>query len=88
MVHFYLRSSKFMALEPLIDCNLGQCIWAKIEKSNKTGQDKKSLISIFACFLTAITKVSFLEGRLSTRLCLHPNCLATRETTRIPSLLN
>ena len=37
--------------------NPGQDIWNKIEKSSKTGQDKKSLISNFACFLTAIAKV-------------------------------
>ena len=34
-----------------------QNIWNKLEKSSKTGQDKKSLISTFACFLTATTKV-------------------------------
>ena len=37
--------------------NSGQNIWNKIGKSSKTGQDKKSLISTFACFLTAIAKV-------------------------------
>ena len=37
--------------------NLGQNIWNKWEKSSKTGQEKKSLVSIFACFLTAIAKV-------------------------------
>ena len=31
------------------------------------------MISSFACFLTAIAKVQFLEGRLGTRLCLHVN---------------
>ena len=50
--------------------NPGQNIWNKIDKSSKTGQDKKSLISTFACFLTATAKVSFLEGRLGTGLCL------------------
>ena len=44
--------------------NPGQNIWNKVEKSSKTGQVKKSLISTFACFLTAIAKVQFLEGRL------------------------
>ena len=46
--------------------NPGQNIWNKIEKSSKTGQGKKSLISTFACFLTATAtaKVKFLEGRL------------------------
>ena len=37
--------------------NHGENIWNKIEKSSKTGQDKKSLISTFACFLTATAKV-------------------------------
>ena len=39
------------------DFNPGQSIWNKIEKSSKTGQDKKSLISTFACFLTATAKL-------------------------------
>ena len=34
-----------------------QNIWNKIEKSSKIGQDKKSLVSFFACFLNAIAKV-------------------------------
>ena len=34
-----------------------QNMWNKLEKSSKTGQDKKSLISIFAYFLTATAKV-------------------------------
>ena len=37
--------------------NLGKNIWKKIEKSGKTGQDKKILVSTFACFVTAIVKV-------------------------------
>ena len=37
--------------------NHGQNIWHEIDKTNKTGQKKKSLISTFACFLTAIAKV-------------------------------
>ena len=37
--------------------NLGQSIWNKMEKSSKTGQEKKSLLSIFTCFLTAVAKV-------------------------------
>ena len=39
------------------DYNLGQNIWNKIEKSSKVGQGKKSLMSTFVCFLTAIVKV-------------------------------
>ena len=34
-----------------------QNIWNKIEKSSKAGQLKKSLLSTFACFWTAIAKV-------------------------------
>ena len=34
-----------------------QNIWNKLEKSSKSGQDKKSLISTFACFLTSTAKV-------------------------------
>ena len=37
--------------------NSGQNIWNKFEKSSKIEQKKQSLISAFACFLTAITKV-------------------------------
>ena len=37
--------------------NPRQIIWNKIGESSKIGQDKKSLISAFACFLAAIVKV-------------------------------
>ena len=37
--------------------NPGQSIWRKMEKSIKNGQEKKSLVSVFACFLTVIRKV-------------------------------
>ena len=43
---------KFVCLE-----NPGQNIWNKVDKSSKIGQDKKSLISTFACFFTVIAKV-------------------------------
>ena len=39
------------------DYNSNQSIWNKKEKSSKTGQEKKSFISTFACFLTAIAKL-------------------------------
>ena len=57
------------------DCsdNLGQNIWNEIVKSNKIGQKKKSLVSIFSCFLTAITRIKFLEGRLDSRLGVRLN---------------
>ena len=34
-----------------------QNMWNKLEKFSKTRQDKKSLISTFACRLTATAKV-------------------------------
>ena len=37
--------------------NPGQNICYKVEKSSKVGEDFKSLLSNFACFLTAIVKV-------------------------------
>ena len=37
--------------------NPGQNTMNKIDKSSKIGQDKESLTSTFACFLTAVTKV-------------------------------
>ena len=40
-----------------ISYNPGKNFWNKIEKSSETGQDKKSLISTFACFLTATAKI-------------------------------
>ena len=50
-------SSKIMQKNRQRDYNPWQNIWNKIEKSSKTGQDKESLISAFACFFTAIAKV-------------------------------
>ena len=37
--------------------NPAQNIWQKVNKSSKIGQGFKNLLSIFACFLTAIVKV-------------------------------
>ena len=42
-----------------------------MESSSKTGQEKKSLVSVFTCFLTGICKVYVFEARLGTRLCAH-----------------
>ena len=39
----------------------------------QTGREKKSLLCNFACILTAIGKVYVLEGRLGTRLSIHPS---------------
>ena len=44
-------------------------IWNKvIRTSSKIGQDYKTLVSAFACFLTAIVNFLFWKG-----YCLHPN---------------
>ena len=52
---------KFSEIEhvfsPRSYCNPGENVWNKIEKCCKTVQDKKYLISTFACFLIAIAKV-------------------------------
>ena len=37
--------------------NPGQNIWHKVKKSSRTGRDSRTLLSNFACFLTAIVKV-------------------------------
>ena len=50
-------SSQILKNSLIRDCNPEQNIWNKIEKYNKIGQDKKSLISAFACFFTPIAKV-------------------------------
>ena len=49
--------NKVGKFEKILIYNTRQNIWGKIEKSSKTGQDKKNLISTFACFLTAIANV-------------------------------
>ena len=61
-MHSFLRYSFQSKINSAIDlsgafCNPGQNIWCKVEKSSKVGQDFKSLLSNFACFLTAIVKV-------------------------------
>ena len=40
---------------------------------SRTGEHMKTLVSIFACILTAFIKVSFLRERLGTTLCLDLN---------------
>ena len=64
---------KFWLKVNLLINNPGQNNWNKIEKSRKTGQEKKRLISTYTCFLTAIAKVAFLEERLGTGSYFHPN---------------
>ena len=64
-----LASAMFMLRECLIKSiyNPRKNVWDKIEKSSKIGQDKKSWISPFRCFLTGTAKIRFLKGRLGTR---------------------
>ena len=50
-----------------------QNIWYEIEKYSKIGQEFKSVISHFACFLAAIVNVYFFEGPLGAGLRLHPH---------------
>ena len=52
-----MATSKLSRIQKLPTYNPGQNIWNKLEKSSKTGQDEKSLISTFVCFLTATAKV-------------------------------
>ena len=55
-----------------VNFNPAQNIWHKVRRYNKIGQEFKN-ISNFACFLTAIASVWFLEGRLGIGLRLHPH---------------
>ena len=55
MVYFIHYWQQYILAE--VTYNPGQNIRNKIEKSSKTGQDKKSLISTFVWFLTAIAKI-------------------------------
>ena len=57
--YWSIEESKFSSLVLSLICfyNLGQNIWNKLEKYSKPGQDKKSLMPTFACFLTIIAKV-------------------------------
>ena len=42
------------------------------EISGKIGDDQKSLMPVSLEILVPMTNILFLEGRLPTRLCLHP----------------
>ena len=53
--------------------NPGQTIWNKIDKSSKTREGKDKFRVYFCVFFIAIAKVYFLQERLATTLCLHPN---------------
>ena len=48
-----------------------QSILRKIKKSSKVTQNWKKNDTVSACFLSAIAKNLFLQGRLGTRLCPH-----------------
>ena len=55
---FYRFDVKY---QPLL-LNKPPPIWIKIGKSSKTGQEKKSFISTFACFLLLLPKFNFWKG--------------------------
>ena len=53
-MQYYVETSQYFTGK---NYNPGKNIWNEIGKSSKIEQDKKSLISTFVCFLTAIAKV-------------------------------
>ena len=63
MLHFMLYLSIYCNVFHIdvsyfkITYNPGQNIWYKVKKYSKIGQAIKNVISIFACFLTAIVNV-------------------------------
>ena len=67
-----LRLMQFLDFELTRNFNSEQNIWSKSEKSSRIEQGKKSLISTFAGFLTAIAKVYFCEKYWALG-CLHSN---------------
>ena len=71
--HYCHKCCKNIILKLSSDYNPGQNIWNKVKKSSKIGQDYKNVTSNFAYFLTAVVKVYILEGRLGTKLYIHPN---------------
>ena len=52
-----MKSDSFEMAPKSMFLQSGQNIWNRIGKSGKTGQGKKSLISTFACFVTATAEV-------------------------------
>ena len=57
-IHLKQKFGELNLIEPEAhNYNPGQNILYQEEKSSKVGQDFKSLLSNFACFLTAIVKV-------------------------------
>ena len=61
-VEIYFQSKEvwwfiFSVSDCASDCDLGQTICNKVEKSSKVGQDKKCLTSPFGYFLTVIAIV-------------------------------
>ena len=61
--HISIKKILVFHVKPIKWCNLQS--WTKylnkIEKFSKIGQDNKSLISTFACFLTAITMATAIK---------------------------
>ena len=46
-------------------CNPGQGIWNRLEKSSKTGREKKGLILTLACFRLLLLKFNLWKGDLT-----------------------
>ena len=70
-----------------------QNIWKKLEKSSKTGQDKKSLILTFACFWLLLPKFNFWKGDwvldyFSTQIWDFPNISLFPKTLSLKSFGN
>ena len=63
--YWSIEESTFSSFVLSLICfyNLGQSIWNKLEKSSKPGQDKKSLMPTFECFLLLLPKFNFWKGR-------------------------
>ena len=66
----YFSSLVLRILKSLSSHNPSQNIWHKPKKYCKTGQEFDNLICNFACFLTAIVNLSFLQRNLGTCMCL------------------
>ena len=63
------RPEKLRIWTLLTDCNPFQDILGKLSNQAKLNKNRKTLISVFAYFLSA--KDLFMQGRLNTRMCPH-----------------
>ena len=51
----------------------GQGICNGMERSGKAGRGKRSLVSAFPCFVSAIAEFCCCEGGRGAEICVHPN---------------